>query len=59
MISLLVALVVVGALLYLLKMVPMDGRIRTVIYVVVSLCLFFWVLQLFGFLPAGYLPHVR
>jgi uncharacterized membrane protein len=49
MISVLVALVVAGVLLYLLNvLVPMDGRIKTVINVLVCLFLFLYILQVFG-----------
>ena len=35
MISLLIALIIIGALLYLLGLVPIDPTIRTIIYVIV------------------------
>lgn len=53
LISLLVVLVVVGVLLYLLNaLVPLDPKIKTVINVIVGLCVFLWVLQIFGVFPA-------
>lgn len=58
MISFLIMLIIVGVVLYLLNtLVPMDGRIKTVINVVVLLCVFLYVLEFFGFLPAGIFHH--
>ena len=54
-IQLLIVLVVVGVLLWLLHtIIPIDGRIRTVIDVVIFLCVFFYVLQVFGLLGGGH-----
>lgn len=58
LISLLIVLVIVGVALYLLNtLVPMDGRIKTVINVVVLLAVFLYVLQAFGFI--GSFPHLK
>lgn len=60
LISLLVVLLIVGVVLYLLNtLVPMDGRIKTVINVVVILAVFLYVLQAFGVLGAHSLPALR
>jgi hypothetical protein len=60
MISLLFVLIVVGVILYLLNtLVPMDSRIKTVINVIVLLCVFFYVLQAFGLLNGVAVPHLR
>ena len=49
MISLLVTLVIVGVVLYLLNaLVPMDGRIKMVINVLVCLFLFLYLLDVLG-----------
>lgn len=49
MITVLIVLIVVGVLLYILNtLVPMDSRIKTVIYVLVCLFLFLWILQVLG-----------
>lgn len=43
-------LVVIGVLLGLLnKFIDMDGKIKTIINVVVVLCVVFWLLNVFGF----------
>lgn len=60
LISFLITLVVVGVLLYLLNtLVPMDGRIKTVINVVVLLGVFIYALSAFGVLPAGTFGNFR
>lgn len=49
MISVLVVLVIAGVVLYLLNvLVPMDGRFKTAINVLVGLFLFLWILQVLG-----------
>ena len=49
MISIIVMLIVVGVVLYLLNvLVPMDGRFKTAINVLVGLFLFLYILQALG-----------
>lgn len=49
LIGLVLTLVVVGVLLWLLNnYVPMDGKIKTIINVVVVIVVVIWVLQVFG-----------
>lgn len=51
MISLIVALIVVGVLLWAVEaLVPMDATIRRVIQVVVVVCVLLYVLRTFGLL---------
>ncbi len=45
MIELLIALVIVGAILYLLQLVPIDGTIKTIIQVVVVVAVIIYVLR--------------
>jgi hypothetical protein len=60
MVSLLIALVVIGVLLYLLNvLVPMDSRIKTVINAIVFLIVFLYVLQAFGVIHSHNLPLLR
>ena len=60
MISLLITLVIIGVLLYLFNvLVPMDGKIKTVIYAIVFLIIFLYVLQAFGVVGAHTLPSLR
>ncbi|OGL16242.1 MAG: hypothetical protein A3K12_05420 [Candidatus Rokubacteria bacterium RIFCSPLOWO2_12_FULL_71_19] len=58
LIGLVVTLVVVGVLLWLLNnYVPMDGKIKSIINVVVVIAVVIWVLQAFGLL--GSLQNIR
>lgn len=54
MISILVALVIFGLVLYLVEnYIPMSAPIRTVLRVVVVLVLCLWLLQVFGLWTGG------
>jgi hypothetical protein len=58
LLSLVITLVVVGVLLWLLNnYVPMDGKIKTIINVVVVIVVVIWLLQAFGVL--GSLQNIR
>lgn len=47
-------------MLYLLNtLVPMDSKVKTVINVVVLVCVFLYVLQAFGFLAGHNVPSLR
>jgi len=60
MVSLLVVLIIVGVVLYLVNtLIPMDARIKTVINVVVIICVLLYVLQAFGLLNGVNVPHLR
>lgn len=48
LISLIILLIIVGVLLYLVNtLIPMDGKIKTIINVVVVLVVCLWLLQIF------------
>lgn len=50
-ISLIVALIVVGVILYLINnYLPMDGKIKTILNVVVVIAVILWLLRSFGML---------
>jgi hypothetical protein len=58
LIGLVITLVVVGVLLWLLNnYVPMDGKIKRIINVVVVIVVVIWLLQVFGLL--GSLQNIR
>jgi hypothetical protein len=58
LIGLVVTLVVVGVLLWLLNnYVPMDGKIKSILNVVVVIVVVIWLLQAFGLL--GSLQGIR
>jgi hypothetical protein len=51
LISLVVTLIVVGVLLWLINtFLPMDGKIKKIINVVVVICVVLWLLSVFGVL---------
>jgi low temperature requirement protein LtrA len=50
-ISLVITLIVVGVLLWLVNTyIPMDGKIKQIINIVVVICVVFWLLSVFGVL---------
>jgi hypothetical protein len=55
--SLLVALVILGAVLYIISLLPIDATIKRIIHVVAILLVVLYILQAFGFVaPHGKLP---
>ena len=50
LISLLITLIVIGALLYIIGLLPIDGIIKQIIYVVAIVAVFVWLLKTFGHL---------
>lgn len=53
LLSILVSIVVVGVLLWVVNsFIPMDGKIRSILNVVVVIVLVLWLLQGFGILGA-------
>jgi hypothetical protein len=54
LISLIVTLIVVGVLLWLINSyIPMDGKIKNIINVVVVICVVVWLLSAFGVLGSA------
>jgi hypothetical protein len=51
LISLVITLIVIGVLLWLVNTyIPMDGKIRNILNVVVVVCVVIWLLHVFGVL---------
>jgi len=51
LISLVVTLIIVGVLLWLVNSyIPMDGKIKKILNVVVVVCVVLWLLSVFGIL---------
>lgn len=46
--SLLITLIVIGVILWLINMIPMQGTIKKIINVIVVICVVIWLLQVFG-----------
>lgn len=57
LISIIVTLIVIGLLLYLIGLIPMDGTIKQIIRVVIIIAVVIWLLQSFGLLGAIGLGH--
>jgi hypothetical protein len=56
LIGLIVVLVIIGVLLYLLNtVIPMDGKIKTIINVIVIIAVCLWLLEAFGLLGGAHL----
>lgn len=53
LIALVVLLLVIGVVLYLINLIPMDNTIRVIIRVLVILFVVLWLLQGFGVLNMG------
>jgi hypothetical protein len=50
-ISLIITLIVIGVLLWLVNTyIPMDGKIKQIINIVVVICVIVWLLSVFGVL---------
>lgn len=52
LLGILAVLILVGAVLYFVSTLPIDGTIQRIIYGVVLLFVVIWLLQAFGVLPA-------
>ena len=51
MLGVVFTLVVIGVLLYLMEnFVPMNATIKRLIYIVVAICVVFWLINVFGLL---------
>ena len=63
LINLVVTLIVVGVLLWLINAyIPMDGKIKKIINVVVVICVVVWLLSVFGVINHSgdiHVPQVR
>lgn len=59
LINLVIVLMVVGVLLWLVNnYMPMDGKIKQILNIVVVIAVVVWVLNVFGILGSGYMIHV-
>lgn len=56
LIGLIVALVVIGVVLYVVNLLPMDATIKKILMIVVLLVVVLWLLQAFGLWTVG--PYV-
>jgi len=51
------ALIVVGVLLWLINLIPMEGSIKTILNAVVVIAVVWWLVNIFG--PLNYLPSMH
>ena len=55
LIGIVIVLIIVGVLLYLVNtMIPMDGKIKTIINIVVIIAVVLWLLSAFGVLDGAF-----
>jgi hypothetical protein len=57
LLQLLVVLVVVGVLLWLVNLIPMQGTIKSILNAVVVIAVVLWLLNIFGLFHS--LSHIR
>lgn len=57
LIQVLLTLIVVGVLLWLVNLIPMQGTIKSILNCVVVIFVVIWLLNVFGLMP--YLSHVQ
>lgn len=56
--TVIIVLIVVGVLLYLINnYIPMDGKIKSILNIVVIICVVIWLLKAFGVL--GSIDNVK
>ena len=55
-IGVIVTLIVIGLVLYLIDLIPMDGTIKQIIRIIVIIAVVIWLLQVFGLI--GYLNNI-
>ncbi|HZY61376.1 MAG TPA: Thivi_2564 family membrane protein [Edaphobacter sp.] len=54
-ISIIVTLIVIGLVLYLIDLIPMDGAIKQIIRLIIIILVILWLLRVFGVLgPAAH-----
>lgn len=59
LISLIITLVIIGFVLYLINLLPIDGKIKQIIYAVVILIVIIWVLQSLGAISGLNTPIIK
>jgi hypothetical protein len=63
MLGLIVTLIVIGVLLWLVNAyIPMDGKIKNILNIVVVICVVLWLLNVFGvfsYLGSPAVPRLR
>lgn len=57
LVGLIVFLIVIGLLLYLIQLLPIDATIKQIIYVIVIVAVILWLLSAVGLFASG--PYLR
>jgi len=57
LLQIIIVLIVVGVLLWLVNLIPMQGTIKSILNAVVVIAVVLWLLNVFGLL--SFLSHVR
>ena len=57
LLSIIIVLIVIGVLLWLVKLIPMQGTIKSILNAVVVIAVVLWLLNVFGLLSS--LSHIR
>jgi hypothetical protein len=57
LINVLIVLVVVGVMLWLVNLIPMQGTIKSILNAVVVIAVVLWLLNIFGLMQS--LSHIR
>lgn len=59
LLGLVVTLIIIGLALYLISLLPIDGKIKQIIYAIVIVVVIIWLL--YAFVPVGsfYVPRHR
>jgi hypothetical protein len=57
LLSIIIVLIVIGVLLWLVNLIPMQGTIKSILNAVVVIAVVLWLLNVFGLL--SFLSHVR
>lgn len=59
LVGLIVFLIIVGLLLYLVQLLPIDATIKKIIYVIVIVAVILWLLENLGLLTMGPVLRLR
>ena len=51
LIGIIITLVVIGLVLYLIDLIPMDGAIKQIIRLIIIIAVVVWLLRAFGLMP--------
>lgn len=50
-VGIIITLIVIGLVLYLIDLIPMDGAIKQIIRLIIIIAVIVWLLRVFGLMP--------